>query len=121
MPTRTARLVPVLLVTLTGASVMSNLSPRLVHPVPHTKRTAAGECKGESLSHDAEGVSALACISALTTLGMPVAAAQTSGRRPDLRLQKGETLVMIGDSITDVGRARPIGGGERTMRWGGAT
>jgi hypothetical protein len=58
-----------------------------------------------------EVVSALACVSGLTTLGIPVAAAQASGRRPDLRLQKGEKLVMIGDSITDVGRARPIGEG----------
>ena len=58
-----------------------------------------------------EVVSALAGISGLTTLGIPVAAAQTSGRRTDLRLQKAEKLVMIGDSITDVGRAKPIGEG----------
>ena len=58
-----------------------------------------------------EVVSALAGISGLTTLGIPVAAAQTPGRRPDLRLQMGEKLVMIGDSITDVGRAKPIGEG----------
>jgi hypothetical protein len=58
-----------------------------------------------------EVVSALAGISGLTTLGIPVAAAQTPGRRADLRLQKGEKLVMIGDSITDVGRAKPIGEG----------
>jgi hypothetical protein len=62
-----------------------------------------------------EVVSALAGVSGLATLGIPVAAAQTPGRRPDLRLQKGEKLVMIGDSITDVGRAQPIGEGERTM------
>ena len=58
-----------------------------------------------------EVVSALAGISGLTTLGIPIAAAQTPGRRPDLRLQMGEKLVMIGDSITDVGRAKPIGEG----------
>ena len=58
-----------------------------------------------------EIVSALAGVSGLTTLGIPVAAAQTPGRRSELRVQKGEKLVMIGDSITDVGRARPIGEG----------
>ena len=59
-----------------------------------------------------EVVTALAGVSGLTTLGIPVAAAQTPARsRPELRLQKGEKLVMIGDSITDVGRARPIGEG----------
>ena len=58
-----------------------------------------------------ELVSTLAGVSGLTTLGIPVVAAQTPGRRSDLRLQKGEKLVMIGDSITDVGRARPIGEG----------
>ena len=57
-------------------------------------------------------VTALASVSGLATLGTPAAAAQTPGRgRPELRLQKGEKLVMIGDSITDVGRARPIGEG----------
>ena len=57
-------------------------------------------------------VTALTGVSGLATLGTPVAAAQTPGRgRPELRLQKGEKLVMIGDSITDVGRARPIGEG----------
>ena len=57
-------------------------------------------------------VTALAGVSGLTTLGTSVAAAQTPGRgRPELRLQKGDKLVMIGDSITDVGRARPIGEG----------
>jgi hypothetical protein len=56
-----------------------------------------------------EVVSALAGISGLTTLGILIAAAQTPGRRPDVRLQIGEKLVMIGDSITDVGRAKPIG------------
>ena len=58
-----------------------------------------------------EIVSALAGVSGLTTLGIPVAAGQTPGRRSELRVQKGEKLVMIGDSITDVGRARPIGEG----------
>jgi lysophospholipase L1-like esterase len=56
-------------------------------------------------------VTGLAGASGLTTLATP-AAAQTPGRgRSDLRIQTGEKLVMIGDSITDVGRARPIGEG----------
>jgi lysophospholipase L1-like esterase len=56
-------------------------------------------------------VAGLAGASGLTTLRTP-AAMQTPGRgRPELRLQTGEKLVMIGDSITDVGRARPIGEG----------
>src|SRR4051812_32675329 len=58
-----------------------------------------------------EVVSVIAGVTGITSLGIPVAAAQAPGRRPDLRLQKGEKLVMIGDSITDVGRARPIGEG----------
>jgi hypothetical protein len=56
-------------------------------------------------------VSALAGLSGLAPLEIPLTAAQAPARRPDLRLQKGEKLVMIGDSITDVGRARPIGEG----------
>jgi len=57
-------------------------------------------------------ITTLAGVSGFATLGTPVAASQTPGRgRPELRLQKGEKLVMIGDSITDVGRARPIGEG----------
>ena len=53
----------------------------------------------------------LAGASGLTTVGTP-AAVQTPGRgRTELRIQTGEKLVMIGDSITDVGRARPIGEG----------
>jgi len=56
-------------------------------------------------------VTGLAGASGLTTVRTP-AAVQTPGRgRPELRLQTGEKLVMIGDSITDVGRARPIGEG----------
>src|SRR4029453_11577817 len=78
------------------------------HPRP--ERPAAGDVRGVMVTRR-EVVSALASVSGLTTLGIPVAAAQTPGRRPDLRLQKGEKLVMIGDSITDVGRARPIGEG----------
>src|SRR6187549_1184127 len=57
-------------------------------------------------------ITTLAGVSGFVTLGSPVSAGQTPGRgRPELRLQKGEKLVMIGDSITDVGRARPIGEG----------
>ena len=57
-------------------------------------------------------VTALAGVSGFAALRTPVAARQTPGRgRPELRLEKGEKLVMIGDSITDVGRARPIGEG----------
>ncbi len=50
---------------------------------------------------------ALSGIFALPALG---AAAATPGPG-GLRLRKGQKLVMIGDSITDVGRAKPVGEG----------
>ena len=60
-------------------------------------------------------VSALAGAPALSALTTSLSAAQPSaspGRgRPDLRFEAKTKLVMIGDSITDVGRARPIGEG----------
>ena len=57
-------------------------------------------------------VSGLAGVSALTTAATAAAATQTPGRgRAELRIQKGEKLVFVGDSITDVGRARPVGEG----------
>src|SRR4029453_7463195 len=62
-------------------------------------------------------VSALAgapALSALTT-SMSAASAQPAASatrgRPELRFEAKTKLVMIGDSITDVGRARPIGEG----------
>ena len=56
-------------------------------------------------------VTGLAGVSGLTGAPAP-AAFQAPGRgRSELRLQTGDKLVMIGDSITDVGRARPIGEG----------
>jgi lysophospholipase L1-like esterase len=61
-------------------------------------------------------VSALAgapALSALTTSLSAAAqpAASPARGRPDLRFDAKTKLVMIGDSITDVGRARPIGEG----------
>jgi lysophospholipase L1-like esterase len=57
-------------------------------------------------------VTALAGVSGLAALETAAADAQPSARdRADLRIGKGQKLVMIGDSITDVGRARPIGEG----------
>jgi lysophospholipase L1-like esterase len=56
-------------------------------------------------------VTGLAGASGLTTVGTPTAVQTPSRGRPELRVQTGEKLVMIGDSITDVGRARPIGEG----------
>jgi lysophospholipase L1-like esterase len=58
----------------------------------------------------------LAALAALPFAGGAVAAggpaAQTPARgRPELRIGAREKLVMIGDSITDAGRARPIGEG----------
>lgn len=59
-------------------------------------------------------VSALAGAPALSALATPAAAqspASASRGRPELRFEAKTKLVMIGDSITDVGRARPIGEG----------
>ncbi len=62
-------------------------------------------------------VSALAGAPALSALvtsvsdASPQPAASSSRGRPELRFEAKTKLVMIGDSITDVGRARPVGEG----------
>jgi lysophospholipase L1-like esterase len=68
-------------------------------------------------------VSALAGVPALSAFGSAAAPASAdaqsaatptragAGARPELRIEAKARLVMIGDSITDVGRARPIGEG----------
>lgn len=55
---------------------------------------------------------AVATLAGVPALASGAAAWQASGSRPaDLLIAAREKLVMIGDSITDVGRARPIGEG----------
>jgi lysophospholipase L1-like esterase len=55
-------------------------------------------------------VSALA-LPALSAAGAAAAPREQAAGRPDLRIGSRARLVMIGDSITDAGRARPVGEG----------
>ncbi len=50
-------------------------------------------------------------VPALAALGLPTEAAQTKPKAGGLLLEAHSKLVMIGDSITDVERARPVGEG----------
>jgi len=52
---------------------------------------------------------AAGAVTGLAAASRPVAAA--TGARDELMLEPGSKLVMIGDSITDTGRARPVGEG----------
>jgi lysophospholipase L1-like esterase len=58
-----------------------------------------------------EAVGAMLGLPALAALGLPAEAAQMKPKAGGLLIEAHSKLVMIGDSITDVERARPIGEG----------